>query len=146
MTETKAIGLTAEPVIYHVRCIETRCTSGIHNPRLSCMYLYRSCSGCVHFPPPPPSKSTNDESGKQLICAWVCGRMCVKVRMEKEGRSELKCNLTLNHIPSQGGKAPLPGVSQWIKSRCGPHFSKVTFPFDSVSGSLALTVESERWN
>ena len=74
MTERKAIGLTAEPVIYHRRCIEMRRTAGIRNPWLSCMHLFRSCSGYVHFPPPPPSKSTNDESGKEpdvCTCAWV---------------------------------------------------------------------------
>lgn len=146
MTETKAIGLTAEPVIYHLRCIEMRCTSGIHD-RGSPVCI---CTGrvqdtftflCRLLLNQPMMNQENNGSVHECV-----GCICVEVRMGKEGRSELNCNLSLNHIPSQGGKSPLPGVRQWIKPRCGPHFSKVTFPFDSVSGSLALAVESERWN
>lgn len=74
MSQTKAIGLTEARAIYHVRCIETRRTSGVRGPSCYCMDVCRSCSGRVRFPPPPPSTSTSDESGRKAIGARVRGR------------------------------------------------------------------------
>lgn len=125
MTETKAIGLTEERAIYQVRCIEMRRTSGISRPSRYCMYSYRSWSRHVRLPPPPPSKSTNDESGRKAICARVRGLARVKVRPGKEGRSELKCNLSLNHILSRGGEKPLfLGLVSELNHDVGPIFQK----------------------
>lgn len=48
----------------------------------------------------------------ECVSVCLCTRDCVKVREERERRSEPKCNLSLNRTASPGEKAPLPGVSQ----------------------------------